>query len=207
MARVTIDIATSGLDPKIHSILEIALIKTDDSYNVIDKLSMRIKHKNLVVSPEAVAFNGLDLREAVDWTDETTARDAICRFLTGGATYTAVSTGTRVPRSTYVGLGAAKDMMYLVEFLGPYVYDALFYPRLSDIGTLFEAALIAGLVPHPASGSLLDIARASGIDVPEIGSHSAINDAMMARDTARALFVLLKEAGQRSRGETVCSGF
>ena len=77
MPRVVVDIATSGTDPRLHAILEICMIKVDESYNVIDTLSLRIRYANLVVSPEAVAFNGIDLRQSVNWTDEVSAKDAI----------------------------------------------------------------------------------------------------------------------------------
>lgn len=206
MPRVVVDIATSGTDHKLHAILEICFIKVDDSFNIIDTLPLRIRHQNLVVAPDAVAFNGIDIRQSVDWTDESTARNVICTFL-ANASYEAISNGSRVVKHTYTGLGAAKDSLFLLSFLGPTVYNALFLPRVSELGTLAEACVIAGLIPQPRSSAMLELAYAAGVDVPEEGEHSAVADAEMAQKLGRALFVFLKEAGQRLRGETPCTSF
>lgn len=125
MSRAIVDIATSGTDPKLHAILEICIIKVDESYNVLDTLSLRIRHKNLVVDPEAVAFNGLDIRESVDWTDEFTARNTICLFL-ANIPFESITQSTRITKHIYTGLGAAQDALFLRSFLGELVYTVLF---------------------------------------------------------------------------------
>jgi len=206
MSRAVIDIATSGTDPKLHAILELCIIKVDESYNVIDTLSLRIRHKNLVVAPEAVAFNGLDLRESIDWTDESAARDTICLFLSHSS-FDAIQSGARIAKCTYTGLGAAQDALFLRSFLGETVYTALFMPRISELGTLAEACVIEGLIPQPRSSSMLELAYAAGVDVPDEGTHSANLDAQMARDLGRALFLQLRNAGSRLRGEEPCATF
>lgn len=205
-SRVVIDIATSGSNPSVHTILEICLIKVDFSYNVIQSTSFRVKHKDLVVSPDALAFNGLDIRDSSGWSEASAVRDGICMFLSG-KTHRELLEGARVTKYIHVGLGAAFDNMFLQTFLGQAVASALFIPRCSEIGTLFEAALIAGVVPQPASDHLLSLAEAAGATIPEDGEHSATVDAKMAVYVGRQCFLRLKEAGQLSRGEAPCTGF
>lgn len=205
-ARVVIDIATSGSNPAVHAILEICLVKVDSSYNVIQAVTFKVKYKDLVVSPDALAFNGVDVRDSAGWSDAVAVRDGICMFLSG-KTHGELQAGARVPKYVHVGLGAAFDNMFLHTFLGPVVASALFIPRCSEIGTLFEAALIAGVVPQPASDHLLSLAAAAGATIPDEGEHSATRDAQMAVYVGRQCFLRLKEAGQLSRGETPCTGF
>jgi DNA polymerase III epsilon subunit-like protein len=207
MARVILDLATSGTNPMKHAILEIALIKVDNSFNELGNLFLKIRHEDLVVSPEALAYNGMDLRDAVNWTAAASAADSICGFLTGYGVKPIWDGTARISKSNLVGLGVAKDCQFLEAFLSSTLYNKLFFPRISDIGTTFENCLDMGLVPHPRGNNLHEIARAAGVDVPEQGEHSSVADAKMALATARNLFLLMKEAGQRMRGEPVCATF
>lgn len=205
-SRVIIDIATSGTDPKIHSILELCAIKTDEQFNIISEFNCFILHRDLVVSPVALAYNGIDLRNTNGWVSSKQARMGFCAFLTG-CTYDQIMEGQRVEKSTHVGFGAAKDAMFLRTFLGEVAADALFMPRISELGSIFEGALFAGLVDRPMSARMMDLAIAAGVTPPEDGEHSAFADAHMALNLGRNLYERMTVAGQQLRGEPPVVGF
>lgn len=205
-SRVIIDIATSGTDPKIHSILELCAIKTDEQFNAISEFSCFVLHRDLVVSPVALAYNGIDLRNTSGWVTAKQARNGFCTFLTGSS-YDQVAEGCRVEKYTHVGFGAAKDAMFLRSFLGEIVADSIFMPRISELGSIFEGALFAGLVDRPMSARMLDLAIAAGVTPPEDGEHTAVADAHMALDLGRNLYERMTVAGQHLRGESPVVGF
>ena len=202
-SRVIIDIATSGADPSRHSILELCAVKVDESFNYMDVFNCRILYQDLFVSPAAVAFNGIDLRNTSGLVPQAAALDGLCRFLSVNFNYEQLASGNcRTEKYTHVGFGAAFDATFLRSFLGDRVFSTLFLPRVSELGSMFEAAMFAGLVSRPTSARMADLAIAAGVDVPADGAHSALADAQMALSLGRSLYVLLTEAGQQLRGQT-----
>ncbi|MNI63960.1 oligoribonuclease [compost metagenome] len=65
-----IDCETGGLDPQVHSLLTVGMAVYDTNTNQITgELDLQIKHKDYIVTPEALRVNKLDLTREVQCTE------------------------------------------------------------------------------------------------------------------------------------------
>ncbi len=73
------DFETSGVDPRVHEILEIGLIVVEqDSLEVVDTLDMKVKPEHIeTASQTALSLNGYDER---NWKDAVSLTDAIAVY-------------------------------------------------------------------------------------------------------------------------------
>lgn len=60
MKYLIIDTETGGLSPEIHSLLTVGFVVMDNE-KIIDTTEFKIKHKNFVVTPEALNVNKINL--------------------------------------------------------------------------------------------------------------------------------------------------
>lgn len=61
MQRLFLDIETSGLDPSKHSILSIGIVVSSDGLEDYQSFYEEIKYDELVISPDAMAVNNIEL--------------------------------------------------------------------------------------------------------------------------------------------------
>ncbi len=84
------DIETTGLDPKIHEIIEIACILFDDEkFEIINTFEYKIKPEKIeAAAPEAMKVNGYNEEE---WKDALSLDEVMDKYIefTNGATFMA----------------------------------------------------------------------------------------------------------------------
>lgn len=73
------DLETTGLDPKIHDILEIGLIVVDQvSLAILDTLELKVRPEHIeTASPSALLLNGYNER---DWCNAVSLKEAMLAY-------------------------------------------------------------------------------------------------------------------------------
>lgn len=167
--RVFVDVETTGLDPAVHEVVEVAWAADDGPVH-----SLVLPHRFERPNPHALKVNGYLERGLYDrarWADE----GQLTRFhiaLTG---------------ATLVGANPAFDARFLAAFFGsqPFVYDPEpWHYRLLDVQAYGMAAL--GLDSMPGLADLVRWLREDGHVIPE-SDHTAAHDVEATRAVFHAL--------------------
>ncbi len=165
-----IDVETTGLDPAVHAVIEVAVLKIDaDSLAVLDSFESKVKpHADAVIDPEAASINGYS-PEA--WADAPEADQVLPRVL------------DLLRGATVAGHNPSFDLAFLKAALAR---AGLPSPEvdyhLVDTASLAWPRFIKGEV---ASRSLKDLCRHFG--VPNDGAHRAKADVERAFKVYRYL--------------------
>ena len=62
MARLFLDIETSGLDPIKHSILSLGIVVSFDGFENYHSFYEEIRYDELLITPEAIEINGIEFK-------------------------------------------------------------------------------------------------------------------------------------------------
>ena len=95
MNYAVIDVETTGLNPNIHEIIEVAIVTKDESYHA-KVIPMNIEH----ASPKALEINGYNEK---DWYGAVPAKDV------------AIRTAKMLDGKTIIGHNPSFDMSFLRE--------------------------------------------------------------------------------------------
>lgn len=172
MKIALIDLETTGLDNKIHEIIELGFIVFDsDTCEIKHKFNFKIKPEHIeTASIEALKINGYDIEE---WNNAITINQALI-FLTK-----ATQDCTFMSHNVTFDWGFIDEAFKKQDIKNPYPYHKL---------DLLSMAFIK--IPHSKvkSWSLKTIATYLGVELePKI--HRAINGAECAYQCYKKLYV------------------
>lgn len=178
------DIETTGLDPELHEIIDIGIVRTSlDGLHVEDVLDLKVRPNRLeVADPSALKVNGFT--EAA-WRDSVDLEEAVVRAL---------------PLLDGAMIGG-HNVGFDIRFFGRAARDLGVRPgwshRRIDTQSLAWPLLATGVIENT---SLDEVCRALGIERPS--PHQAINDARAARAVALTLLSCFRvPRGARSEAE------
>ena len=188
---IVVDCATGGPYSEYHSLLSIAVYKVTQTFEVLGKKYIAIKHPMFNVTAEALQKNDIDLRDFSGMVNADQAKIALFKFLgeeqkTAEELAKGIVTG-RSLRYTYVGINPSFDIMFLKKFLTEKVYDHFFAYRPYDVLSAFETLYVQGIVKQPRSTSIAGLAEALGIEVNVDRIHQPKYAAPLTCKIARAL--------------------
>ena len=173
MQIIYLDTETTGLRPE-HCLIEIAMHTEIDG--ILRSWSSKIRTRELLVDPEALAYNKIDLREMINWPYDG---EVLGDFYEKMHEWGCVEEGEIVKDLVACGFNVKFDVTHVNKFVGQF-----FSHRVLD---LTSVALFHGL---PAKSNQL-IERYGD---PSIEAHSAYNDALNAYYVHKAMLRELKDA-------------
>lgn len=168
MAIIVVDIQTGGLDSNKHSILGIGMIKCSKNFDILDTIEFNIKHETMVVQPEALNYNRVDIRKYDGWLSEKTARKAFFKFLGAPEKLWLEmddTLDTAIPKHSYAGMNVVFDILFLKNFVTSRAFDSIFQYTPMDALTYYDIFYRIGVLEEAKSNKLYDIASALGITV------------------------------------------
>lgn len=185
--RAVIAISTTGLDPKKHAIIELTALRVDTQYEIQATFSSRIRHSEMLVDPESMAYNGIDIRDSSSWP---TAEQAKEKFLQTFGIKPDVLHGAKTSNHIAVcGLKTDFTVRYLREFFGDAVYDQVFSDRTHEFAGLFDLMYDLRVVTRPPrSGRLVDLVSALGAPLDDLDVSGELSSRVVAEVCRRGLY-------------------
>lgn len=164
------DLETSGLDPRVHEILEIGAVRLTDDLRQKGEFVCKVQPLNIAAAmPEALAVNGYT---AEQWRDAVPIRQALEQFVNFG------------DGAMLAGYNLAFDWEFLHAALSVNDIPAAFpYHRFDVFSLVYEWALKRG-ISTPLD--LQSVCRQFGITPPPT-PHRALEDARAEAALLRAL--------------------
>jgi len=164
------DTETGGTDPLVHSILSVGGAVWEDGKIVAEK-EVLILESPLIVQPEALAKNGINLVEHAK--KALSVAKAIIEF----KAFVQIEFGFdgNVP---LVGWNLPFDVGFLKRFfrLAEADYDKLFSHRIMDLASVAQLLSLRGLIP-PSAKSSDGVFKHFGITFAKGERHTALGDA------------------------------
>ncbi|MEI7825968.1 MAG: 3'-5' exonuclease [Chlorobiaceae bacterium] len=174
---VFVDTETTGLDSKIHVVLEVGILKVDPkTLTVIDEYDATIDPTTLgpfEVSEDALRVNGLDLKELV-----RTGRPAA---------EVATRVASMLRGATFCGQNPAFDRGFLNALLGRFSLKVDAPYAMLDTASLAWPLLVAGEID---SVKLATVCERFG--VMNVAKHRALSDARATFEVYKKLMASLK---------------
>jgi DNA polymerase III epsilon subunit-like protein len=187
MKYLVLDTETGGLIAQKHSILQVGMMAYDPYKGVTAHEEFFIRHRDYVVSPEALEVNGLNIiRVSRSGINPLEAMDRIVAFI-------------------HDNFPDGKDSFYLMgkqpsfdkAFLSTFFYKHGGDPignfishRMVDLSSLIILMKELGLYPAEESTSLVSAARHYGLDVDH--AHDVMGDCLMTIQLYEKIISLLK---------------
>lgn len=200
MSYLVIDIATGGKLSEEHSILSIAACKVTQSYEIMEKFHVRIRHKTFHVDMEALQANNFDLLDSSGMVYAREAKIAFFEFLGLGKQESEdLTLGKLAGKSLCyipVGMNISFDIPFLKKFFTEEVYNHLFAWKPQDVLSTFEALYQQGVVKYPKSGNIIGIAEALGLAVKRERVHEPPYAIKLTAQIARKLFKINTTIGR-----------
>lgn len=164
-----VDLETSGLKPWEHEIIEIAVVRVDGKTLEIKK-QMTVKTKpTRPVSPEAARINGYTPEKWADAISIDHGLKLMFPFIEG---------------ARWAGSNPSFDRQFVHQAARSAKIE---FPRLStfrmiDTNAMVEPWIFHGIIPHAGLDELIRL-----FDLPPRGEHSALQDALMAREVYKRI--------------------
>lgn len=177
---VVMDTETGGLDPKKHSLLQVALVVFEDGKE-IDHLKVNVVHDVYHTTEKAMEINGIDLETHVGYYPDDVAEQVISFMGKHFGTTPAQVCGHNVT----FDVGFVKELFAYANL----DYDKVFSYRLLDTSAVARFLIFTGMVP--SRGSLGDLAKFFNLDFVPNELHDALVDCRVTYQllTAMANFV------------------
>lgn len=183
---IFIDAETTGLNPKLHNLLTLALMVVKDN-KLVAKKEWKIKHLTYHVTEEALKVNGIDINEhdKVAQDKELVGREII-KFLNQHC--------NPEKRAMLVGQNTIFDKNFLETFLAGLnnerltAYNKLVTHRYIDLMSITAFLNLAGVIKTEGIG--LD-AIIKHFDIPVKARHTALDDARMTIEGLYKMIQLL----------------
>lgn len=161
---VMMDVETGGLDPRKHSLLQVALVVCENGQE-LDAMKINIVHEVYNVDQRAMDINGIDLDSHKGYKpDEAVAM--ITDFM-----------ATHFEKPAQVcGHNVSFDVGFVKELFGTVEadYDKVFSYRLLDTSAVARFLVFAGIIPP--RGSLGDLAKHFKVPHDPKELHDALVD-------------------------------
>ena len=185
---VLIDTETTGFDKEKHQLLEVGMLVIKD-LKVVDKLELKIKHKEYVVTAGAMSANKIDLLEHdKEGVEPQTACYEIMSFLRNNMDFTEEKGSAFIP----IGQNIDFDLGFLEQlFLKNYKikdYRLCMSYRKLDIMQVALVKSLEGKIELD-SQSLDSLLEALNIDIPE-DRHRAMVDCYLEFEVLNRLLGL-----------------
>lgn len=166
--RLVVDVETGGLDPAIHSILEVGFAVIDGD-QVVDRFYVYVNEPNITLTAGAMEANQIEMLQI--WREgyaPQQAVEAILKFMRKWGFYDKV---------VLVGANVKFDVGFLQRLwrLGGRNYDSTFSHRTIDVQSIGAALNDAGRLVLP-SISLSSLCSILGVQNRE--AHEAMADAV-----------------------------
>lgn len=181
IAKCVIDCETTGLDPALHDIIEIAIVPVDGKFEQIGSVfNQRIK----ALTPEtasacALAINQLNPCEGAEH------KESLNLF------YDWMNLNC-IERIAPIGFNYAFDKGFILKWLGTDQYNQSFHYIIRDAHTLAiaynDSRIIRGQKPMTTSTSLGKLCDHFGLDHSK--AHSAIQDCYLTLKIYKNLLML-----------------
>lgn len=186
MKFIYIDVETTGLDPKVDSILQIAGIIKDENGEV--PFNFRIKpYKNLIVDSKVTELTGITQEEADSYPDQAIAFRKFKSLI-------APKLSDMNNRYFIIGYNVEFDMDFLREwftFNNDRSYKSLFYFPPIDVMQL-AAIVLVGDRPYLRNFKLTTVYE-HVLGHPFANAHNAFADIYATKELFDALFVRLRQ--------------
>lgn len=148
---ILVDTETGGIDPKQHSLLQIALIALDSQLQVLGTKFWRVRWDLYRVTPDAMRVNGIhNLHKHHEKAiPESVVKSGIVAFLN---TY-------RSAQEKYVPMGhnVNFDIGFMREFFPN--WTGFFGYRSFDTQVIAQEKIFRGLIPEETGTSLADLTK------------------------------------------------
>lgn len=183
MKILYLDTETTGTDPKVHDIIQLAAIAEIDGQE-IESIEIKVQpfsYEN--ISPEALQVNGLTLEQIRTFMEPKEAHGKLTRFLGKF-----INKYDKFDKFTIAGQKADFDAGFLREFFfkaGDQFYGSWFNYRHVDLLAVVRFLRYAGKL-RIENDKLATISEALGI---ELNAHDALED---IRATKKAMGILIE---------------
>jgi len=186
-----VDTETGGLDSQVHSILSLGLVEwVDGRINFEDE--WRIKEDPMVVTPEALAVNQIDLRNPADWQSPSSVVTDLMDVIPGRTTHNApmpILGGHNTP----FDVGFVRRLFQLAGLAGaPYPFSHRYIDTLPVARFLRDAGVI-----KVKGGGLTALCEYFGIKNKE--RHGALGDARATAELYTCLIDAVKSPRTRNK--------
>lgn len=184
------DCETGGLDPKRHSLLEIAFVVCDENLNVIDTLNLKLKDQKtnatFSVTPGALACNKIDIIEH---------NKSAITYEEGKAQLLAFLEKHKDNKFIPLGHNVNFDFGFVYEYLMPKVeFDKFVDYHIRDTAVLGGCLKDCSIGPDGRKYSLSHWAAFLNIPIDEEALHSALVDVLLTIEVYKKIVLLLKSA-------------
>lgn len=197
---VFLDTETGGLIAGRHSLLSIAMIVCDARYCAARKFETFVQHEEMVVTPQAMAKNRINLAAALEWPTRATVVEGILRFL-GRPLDILKGRVDETDRWLIHGKNPQFDVQMLKDFMGEHVFNSTFLYYSRDIAETFMVCEDLGLVQMPRSLHLQDICVALGVAHDPNALHNAMYDTEMTLKCMQIMVAKLRSIGVQINGK------
>jgi DNA polymerase III epsilon subunit-like protein len=192
---VFLDTETGGTDPKQHSLLSLAAIITDTSFNEIRRFESFVRQPAYVVSGEAIRKNKIDVSGDESWPDALSVKQAFVEFL---GLPVDILNGVKNVDNRWVihGKNPNFDVLFLKAFFGEHVYNSLFMYYTRDVTETFVVLVDEGIYQRPKHLTLQDLCIVLGVEHDENALHNAMYDTEMTLKCAQKMQVQINQVRQ-----------
>ena len=183
---ILLDTETTGFSSTKHQVLQIGMLVINN-LEVVDRLSLHIKHDNYNISPQAMKVNGIDiLKHDEIATDKAVAVDMIIDFLRGNKQNEEDKGFIVIGQNVQFDLGFLENLFASCNKQKE--YRELISSRHLDIMQLALFKNLEGAISLE-SQSLDSIIESTGITY-EAKRHSAIGDCIIEFEVFKKLLSL-----------------
>jgi DNA polymerase III epsilon subunit-like protein len=153
---IALDTETGGLDPRVHSLLEVGVVEVLPGLRAGRQFTVSVVEPQMVVTPEAMRVNGIDLRGWRGLLPEHAAAAIVAQLRSWWgrpeAPFQAIGVAAEPERVAVTVVGWNVD--FDVDFLRRLPVDAVLAPwridhRKVDVASIFNGPRIAGDDPKP----------------------------------------------------------
>ncbi len=174
------DVETTGLDPKIHEIVQMGCI-VEVNGEVVDELEFKMRpmpHKIKSITPEALRVQKRSLQQVLAFPQRALGYKAFIALLNKHIDKT-------LPQDKFIWIGQCPDFDagFVREFMREFnnsMFDAYFDRRLVDLVALSMAMKMKGLLDVRSLKQEV-VAEALGIEFGNEGAHDAMADIRVTR--------------------------
>lgn len=165
-----IDLETTGLNPKVHEIIEVGMVIVEQpALNIIETYEAKVKPLNIkTATPEALAINGYNEEE---WRNALEIKEVLNQIV------------NKTQGCIICNHNVSFDWSFLLEGFDKYGITHKFDYHMFDIASMIWLKLSATDLPKL---NLNGTAQYLGI-APEPTTHRALNGAMVAYKVLRKL--------------------
>ncbi|OGI03149.1 MAG: hypothetical protein A2Y25_08310 [Candidatus Melainabacteria bacterium GWF2_37_15] len=182
MARLFLDIETSGLDPIKHSILSLGIVVSFDGFENYHSFYEEIRYDELLITPEAIEINGIEFKSQKNRIPLEKASEDAFHFVKR------YFSETDKPLAIGVNVGEF-DLQFINKYMPKLAY--ILNRRSVNLNSLLY--LLADLQSRDFTGLKQELSEKASSEVDQLNlglkKHNALYDALFNL----SLYSLIKE--------------